>query len=133
MKYPTDRRTVLATAGAAALAAAAGPSAGQTTEIRGAVSFEGGGAIPRGHLEIYLEDPAVRDDASRRVGATSIESDGRTRSLNFTLSLATDSQASSTLRIVARLERANGWLIARGSAPYETGSTTEVTLSEVMY
>ena len=61
MKRPTDRRTVLMAAGAAAVAAAAGPVAAQSTDIRGAVTFEGGAVIPEGHLEIYLEDPAIQE------------------------------------------------------------------------
>ena len=66
MKRLTDRRTVLMTAGAAAVAAAAGPVAAQSTDIRGAVTFEGGAVIPEGHLEIYLEDTAIQDNARRR-------------------------------------------------------------------
>jgi hypothetical protein len=37
------------------------------------------------------------------------------------------------LQIVARLERADGWLVARGSARFEAGSPVYVTLSAVMY
>ena len=59
------------TAGVAAVAAAAGPVAAQSNDIRGAVTFEGGAAIPEGHLEIYLEDPAIQDECatSRRENA----------------------------------------------------------------
>ena len=42
MKRPTDRRTVLIAAGAAALATAAGTGAAQSSDIRGAVKFAGG-------------------------------------------------------------------------------------------
>jgi hypothetical protein len=34
---------------------------------------------------------------------------------------------------VARLERADGWLVARGSAELEAGSPVSVTLNAVMY
>jgi hypothetical protein len=128
MKRPIDRRTVLATAGAAAVAAAAGPVAAQSTAIRGAVAFEGGAVIPEGHLEIYLED-----NARRRAAETRIKSDGKSKAIEFSLSPPASSTASPTLQIVARLERADGWLVARGSAQFEAGSPVNVTLNAVMY
>src|SRR5262245_46852190 len=115
MKRPTDRRTVLMTA-AAAVAAVAGSVAAQSTDIRGAVTFEGGAEIPKGHIEVYLEDAAIQDNAQRRVAKTRIESDGGSKAIEFSLSALPASTASTTLRIVARLERADGWLVARGSA-----------------
>ena len=133
MKRPTDRRTVLMTAGAAAVAAAAGPVAAQSTDIRGAVTFEGGAVIPEGHLEIYLEDPAIQDNARRRAAKTRIKSDGGSKAIAFSLSPPASSTASPTLQIVARLERADGWLVARGSAQFEAGSPVNVTLNAVMY
>src|SRR4051794_36751759 len=129
MKRPTDRRAVLMAAGAAAVAVAAGTVAAQSTDIRGAVTFEGGAVIPEGHLEIYLEDPAIQDSARRRAAKTSVKSDGASKTITFTLSLPASSTASSTLRIVARLERADGWLVARGSAQFEAGSPVHVTLN----
>lgn len=133
MKRPTDRRTVLMTAGAAAVAAAAGPVAAQSKDIRGAVTFEGSTVIPEGHLEIYLEDPAIQDNARRRVTQTHIKSDGRSKEITFSLSPPASSTATPTLRIVARLQRADGWLVARGSAQLETGSPVHVTLNTVVY
>jgi hypothetical protein len=128
MKRPTDRRTVLMAAGAAAVAAAAGSVAAQSTDIRGAVTFEGGAVIPDGHLEIYLED-----NARRRAAETRIKSDGKSKAIEFSLSPPASSTASPTLQIVARLERADGWLLARGSAQFEAGSPVYVTLNTVMY
>jgi len=133
MKLPTDRRTVLMAAGAAAVAVAAGPLAAQSTDIRGAVTFEGGKAVPKGHLEIYLEDPAIQDNARRRAAKTRVESDGGSKAIDFSLSPPASSTASPTLRIVARLERADGWLIARGSTQLDAGSPVNVTLNAVMY
>lgn len=133
MKRPTDRRTVLMAAGVAAVAAAAGTAAAQSTDIRGAVTFEGGAVIPKGHLEIYLEDPAIQDKARRRAAKTSVKSDGGSKTIAFSLSLPASSTASSTRKIVARLERADGWLLARGSAQFEAGSTVYLTLNTVMY
>jgi hypothetical protein len=128
MKRPTDRRTVLMTAGAAAVAAVAGPVAAQSTDIRGTVTFEGGAVIPEGDLEIYLED-----NARRRAAKTRINSDGGSKAIEFSLSSPASSTASPTLQIVARLERADGWLVARGSAQFEAGSPVYVTLNAVMY
>jgi uncharacterized lipoprotein YbaY len=133
MKGPTDRRTVLIAAGAAAVAAAAGTAAAQSTDIRGAVTFEGGAVIPEGHLEIYLEDPAIQDNARRRAAKTRLKSDGKVKAIAFSLSPPASSTASPALRIVARLERADGWLVARGSTQFEVGSPIHVTLNTVMY
>ncbi|MGF9763161.1 hypothetical protein AAII07_49270 [Microvirga sp. 0TCS3.31] len=133
MKRPTDRRTVLLAAGAAAVAAAVGPVTAQPADIRGAVTFEGGAVIPEGFLEIYLEDSAIRDKSRRRVTKTRVKSDGRIKSIAFSLSLPASATASPTLQIVARLERADGWLVARGSAQSAAASPVYVTLNAVVY
>jgi uncharacterized lipoprotein YbaY len=130
---PTDRRTVLTTAGATAVAAVAGPVAARADDIRGTVAFEDGSAIPEGRLEVYLEDPAMADGARRRMATTGIDADGGSKTLAFSLSAPAGATVSPTLRIVARLERADGWLLARGSAPIEPGSPVAVTLNPVMY
>ncbi|MBB3020363.1 hypothetical protein FHR70_003444 [Microvirga lupini] len=133
MKRMANRRTILLTAGVGAVAAAAGAVAAQPEDIRGAVTFEGGAAVPKGHLEIYLEDPAIRDNARRRSAATRITSDGASKAVAFSLSPPASPAASQTLRIVARLERADGWLMARGSAQVEAGSPVNIVLNAVMY
>jgi hypothetical protein len=133
MKGAPDRRTLLMTAGAAAVVAAAWPVAAQSTDIRGAVTFEGGAAIPEGHLDIYLEDPAVAENAQRRTAGTRIPSDGGSKAIAFSLSPTASPSPSPTLRIVARLERADGWLVARGSTSVASGSPVTVTLNTVMY
>lgn len=133
MKRPTDRRAVLMTVGAAAVAVVAGSVAAQSTDVRGAVTFESGVVIPEGHLEIYLEDPAVRDSAQRRRTETRIKSDGEAKTIAFSLPLPERSSASPTLRIVARLERADGWLVARGSTQFKAGEPVNLTLNTVMY
>jgi uncharacterized lipoprotein YbaY len=124
---------VLLTAGVAAVAAAVGPVAAQPADIRGAVTFEGGAVIPEGYLEIYLEDSAIQDNTRRRVAKTRVKSDGRLKTISFTLSPPASATASRTLQIVARLERADGWLVARGSARFELGSSVNVTLNTVVY
>ena len=99
----------------------------------GTVTFEGGKTIPAGHLKITLEDRAIDDYALRRLAETSIDSDGGSAAIAFTLSPSTGFAPSPTLQIVARLERADGWLLARGSAQLATGSPVTVTLNTVMY
>lgn len=133
MKRSTDRRTVLMSVGAAAVAAVTGPAAAQSTTARGEVTFESGAVIPAGSLEIYLEDPAIRDIAQRRVAQTRIKSDGGSKTIGFSLTPTVSSTASPTLRIIARLERADGWLVARGSTPFNAGLPVKLTLSTVMY
>lgn len=133
LKRPTVRRTVLIGAGVAAVAAAAAPVAAQPADIRGTVTFAGGADIPEGRLEIYVDDPAVRDKAQRRGPPARLESDGKAKAIGFSLDPSAGPAASPTLRIVARLERADGWLLARGSAPVEGGMSVEVALSAVAY
>lgn len=133
MKRPTDRRTVLMTVGAAAVAAVAGSVAAQSTDVRGAVTFESGAVIPEGHLEIYLEDSADQDSAQRRTTETRVKSDGKSKTIAFSLTPPASSSASPTRRIVARLERADGWLVARGSTQFKAGEPVNVTLNTVMY
>ena len=127
------RRAVLMTAGAAAVAVAAGPGVAQSKDIRGTVAFKDGGVIPEGRLEVYLSDPAIQDSARRRTATTRIESDGGSKAIAFSLSPPAGSTASPTLQIVARLERADGWLVARGSARFDADSPAHVTLNAVMY
>ena len=132
MKRSPDRRTVLLAAGVAA-ASAAWPAATQASEIAGAVTFEGGVAIPKGQLEIYLDDPALGVGEQRRVATTIIVSDGHSKHIAFTLPALEAGAAPATLVIVARLEREDGWLLARGRTPFHVGAPVSVTLTPVMY
>ncbi len=136
MKRPTDRRTMLMTVGAAAVTAVAGSGAGsvcaQSTDIRGAATFESGAVVPEGHLEIYLEDLAGQGSA-RRTTERRIKSDGRSKTIAFSLTPPASSSSSPTLRIVARLERADGWLVVRGSTQFKAGEPVNVTLNTVIY
>jgi uncharacterized lipoprotein YbaY len=133
MKRPAGRRAVLIAAGTAAIAAAAGPVVAQSADVRGTVVFAGGAAIPEGLIEIYLEDPAVPDKARRRAAETRIACDGKSKAVAFSLAPPAGLAASPTRRIVARLERADGWLLARGSAQAGDNSPALVALSAVLY
>lgn len=132
MKRPIDRRSVLMAAGGAVVTAAASTVAAQSTDIRGAVRYEGGTVIPQGHIEIYLDDPAAHDSAQSRAAEMRIDSDGASKTISFLLpAIATAS--SPTLQIIARLERDDGWLLARGSAQLQDGSPIDITLNTAMY
>ncbi len=133
MTRATDRRTVLMAAGAAAIAAAAGTVAAQSADIRGEVTFAGGTAIPKGAIEIYLEDLAIQDRAHRRVGQTDVKSDGKSMSIAFSIVRPTTATALPKLQIVARLTRADGWLLARGSVRLNATSPTYITLKAAIY
>lgn len=133
MKRPTDRRTVLIAAGAAAVAAAAGTVATPSTDIQGTVRFADGAAIPEGQITIYLEDLAIEDSAQRRVAETHVTSDGGSKTIGFSFPPPPSATALPTLQVVARLERADGWLVARGSAQVKATTPVLVTLKEAIY
>jgi hypothetical protein len=117
---------------AIAIAATESASA-QSTVVRGIIRFERGGVIPKGHLEVYLEDRAGQDKIRRSSARARIDSDGRSEAITFSLAPAETLAASPTLQVVARLERADGWLVARGSAQLAAGSPVNVILDTVMY
>lgn len=129
MTGSTDRRTILLTAGAVAVAAATSPVAAQSVDVRGTVVFEGSAPIPKGQLEIYLRHRA-KDKARRRAATTSVQSDGGSNSISFSLPAAGASQSPAKLKIVARLERADGWLLARGSAQVKQGLPVSITSTQ---
>jgi hypothetical protein len=133
MKRPTNRRTVLAAAAIAAVAATGGTAVAQSPDLRGAVTFADGKAIPEGEIEIYVEDPSVQESAQRRVAEMHVNSDGASKAIDFSLSQPTSAAGSPPLQIVARLTRADGWLIARGSVQASANAPANITLKQVMY
>lgn len=133
MKKSTDRRTVLIAAGTVAVAAVAGPAAADSTDIRGTVIFDGPANIPEGQLEIYLEDPAIADKTLRRIATVRIASGGQSKAVAFSLAPPAGLAPTPTQRVVARLQCADGWLLARGSTRLSTGSPVQVNLSPVIY
>ncbi len=130
MKQPTNRRTVLAAAAMAAVAAASGTAVAQSPDMRGDITFAGGKAIPEGEIEIYVEDPAIQDSAQRRVAETHVNSDGASKTIAFSLAQPADGEK---MQIVARLTRADGWLIARGSVQVALNAPVTITLKQVIY
>ncbi|APX14044.1 hypothetical protein [Tateyamaria omphalii] len=117
-------------AGAAMLG---GTAHAQAKDARAGVTYAGGQIIPAGRIEIFMEDTAR--PAQKRLGAqnVSIDSDGKSRQIEFPLTWLASTSVSPTLRIVAHLERDDGWLLARGSARIKAGRPISITLNRVMY
>lgn len=133
MGHSIDRRTILMVAGATAAAMTTRSVAAQSTDIRGVLRFDGNEIIPEGQIEVYFEDSAIQDVSQLRAARTHVVSDGKSKSIDFTLSLPTSTMGSSTQEIVARLERLDGWLLARGSAKLKAGTPAHVTLHAAIY
>ena len=89
-----------------------------------------GKAIPEGEIEIYVEDPAIQDSTQRRVAETHVNSDGASKTIAFSLAQPADAEK---MQIVARLTRADGWLIARGSVQVALNAPVTITLKQVIY
>ncbi len=105
----------------------------QSAEIRGTVAFEDGTAIPKGEIRIYIDQPADQGSAQDRTVETEVGSDGGSRAIAFALPPPTGSTALPGTRIVARLERADGWLLARGSAELTANAPVSITLHPAIH
>lgn len=134
MKRLTDRRTILlATATAAAMA---GGVAAQSPEIMGTVTYETGGAIPAGLIRISLDgqDSRGSSDTAREAAPSSLDSSGKATSVEFAIPQpASAARSAFPVEVVATLERDDGWLLARGSAPFTPGEPITITMFAVMY
>jgi hypothetical protein len=126
MPHP-DRRSFLAALSAALLTLGA-PVMAETPEIRGVVAFAGDEPIPQGALRIHLD--VAGSDAARPTPSADLVADGKSTALEFTLARPASAQV---LQVVARLEREDGFLLARGSAAVEPGRPVRIVLRAVMY
>ncbi|WP_372573655.1 hypothetical protein [Ruegeria jejuensis] len=133
MSCTPDRRIIWIAASALAVSVIAPPVGAQTKDIRGSILYEDNGKIPEGRVFIYLENPAVQYKTRAIVPKTSVNSDGKSRVIEYSFSWPARLKASPELRVVARLERDDGWLIARGSAPFKTGAPAKITLNQALY
>lgn len=115
------RRMILLAAAAIAGGGPAWPGGPPVT-----VDFEGGGVIPKGRLTVELDDGGGGDGAPL---AAASSTGGSTR---ITLSLPPGTDLSAPRQVVVRLEREDGWLLARGSAQPGRGAAVLVTLYTVM-
>lgn len=127
------RAALLAATAAAGLAGIAGVAAARSQDIRGTISHEGGGPVPEGCIALHLEDPATEEAARAHVGAPCIASDGKSRTISFSVPLPSGSAATAGLRIAALLQRSDGRLIARGSARSNADAPLHITLHRAMY
>lgn len=128
-----DRRNLLAVGGVFAAAALAGKADAQTMAITGKVEFEGGGPIPEGELRVFIEGD---DQPAARRGASAITRtvDDKATSVDFSLDPPpTARMAGGNISVVATVQRADGWLLARGSEQVTPGTPVTITLHTVMY
>ncbi len=128
--HHTNLRRILLAVGVAAVAAVADTAIAQSTEIHGTVNFEGGAKIPQGEIEIYFEESTLPNETRHPAAQTQVKSDGEARTIAFSFS---PPASVGPLQIIARLEREDGWLLARGSAVSKTGLPVSITLNTVMY
>lgn len=130
MKRLADRRTLLLAVAAAAVAQGAGAGTERPTGLEVTVGFEGGGFVPKGQLAIHLDGP---EDRQTDAAPTLAASDGGSRQIRLSLALPPGLDRSPPQRVVARLQREDGWLLARGSAQIKAGSAVFITLYTVMH
>lgn len=130
MKRLADRRTLLLAAATAALAAGAGAGTARPAHVEVTVNFEGGQPIPKGRLVVHLDSPAGGHPMAAQASADSGGGSGR---MTLSLPLPAEMDRSSPHQIVAWLQRADGWLLARGSAPFQGRSPVVITLYTAMH
>ena len=126
MKRLAGYRMMLLAAATAAVGAGAGADTTRPGNIQITIGFEDGKSIPEGRLVVHLHDPAGR----RQTGMTA-ESDGKVTTISLSLPPVPD--RSSPRQVVAQLQRADGWLLARGSGQLEGDAPVAITLYTVMY
>ncbi|WP_189799569.1 hypothetical protein [Tateyamaria sp. syn59] len=110
-----------------------GMAQAQAEDMRGGVTYAGGQVIPAGRIEITIEDAEGGNVRLQGDEALTIESDGKSRQIEFPLTWPGRATGTPKLRLVAHLRREDGWLLARGSAGVKVGQPVSVTLNTVMY
>ncbi|MDQ1899509.1 hypothetical protein RAH32_03490 [Paracoccus sp. WLY502] len=128
MKRLAGYRMMLLALVTAMVAAGAGADTARPTDIKITIDFEGGKAIPEGQLVVHLDDPAGRHPARKAA-----ESDGKATKMSLSLPMPAALNSTSPQQVVAELQRADGWLLARGSAQLESDAPVAITLYSVMY
>lgn len=131
MRRLIGQRAAMFAAGVATVMAVAGPASPEVADITGTVEFAGGEAIPKGEVRIYIEGSDV--GAPQGDMEAKVRSDGGLKTVDFSLAQPATPSAMPSLRVIARLERDDGWLLARGSARAESGSPVRIILRTVMY
>lgn len=128
------RRTLMLGVGAVLMARQAHSE--PSRDIQVILAFEGGSQIPKGSIDITLEDPAMTDKIARQNMTWRVTSTGKDRKITVPVPVPSRAAArtgSGTAQIVAHMTRADGWLLARGSARFQADQPIEITLHQVMY
>ena len=133
MNDQLKRRTLMLGVGAVLMARQAHSE--PSPDIQVILTFEGGNQIPKGSIDIMLEDPAMADKTARQNMTWRVTSTGKDRKIAVPVPVPSPAArtGSGTAQIVAQMTRADGWLLARGSARFQTGQPIEITLHQVMY
>lgn len=127
------RRTLMLGVGAVLMARQAHSE--PAPDIQVILAFEGGNPIPKGSIDITLEDPAMTDKTARQNMTWRVTSTGKDRKITVPVSVPSPAArtGSGTAQIVAHMTRADGWLLARGSARFQSDQPIEITMHQVMY
>ena len=133
MNDQLKRRTLMLGVGAVLMARQAHSE--PSPDIQVILTFEGGNQIPKGSIDIMLEDPAMADKTARQNMTWRVTSTGKDRKIAVPVPVPSPAArtGSGTAQIVAQMTRADGWLLARGSAGFQADQPIEITLHQVMY
>ncbi|MGG9998463.1 hypothetical protein ACQU0X_00050 [Pseudovibrio ascidiaceicola] len=135
MKPLINRSAALLTAGllVAGTGAVSKTTEAQASDIRGTLTFAGDTEIPKGQIKIYIEDTAIKDSARELTPKTHLNSTGKSTAIAFSVTRPANIQTSPTLRIIAQLQRPDGWLIAQGSIKINDNNSLDIVLYRTMY
>ncbi|KZL01271.1 MULTISPECIES: hypothetical protein [unclassified Pseudovibrio] len=135
MKPLINRSAALLAAGllAAGTDAFSKTTEAQASDIRGTLTFAGDTEIPKGQIKIYIEDTAIKDSTRELTTQTHLNSLGKSKAIDFSVARPSNVQASPTLRIIAQLQRPDGWLLAQGSIKVNSGKPLGIMLYRTMY
>ncbi|WP_108819464.1 hypothetical protein [Pseudovibrio sp. Alg231-02] len=135
MKPLINRSVALLAAGllAAGTDAYSKTTEAQASDIRGTLTFAGDTEIPKGQIKIYIEDTAIKDSTRELTTQTHLKSSGKSKTIDFSVTRPSNIQASPTLRIIAQLQRPDGWLLAQGSTKIKSSKPLGIMLYRTMY
>ena len=136
MKTKVTRHSALFAAGLAISAVSTNAVAvkSQPKAITGTITYAGNEAIPKGQIKVFLKDSETQSKSQVTASQTQLISTGKAKALAYTFAIPVKTTAAQVLLIEVRLERADGWLLARGSEKVRgMRDPTDVMLYKVMY
>ncbi|QUS57148.1 hypothetical protein [Pseudovibrio brasiliensis] len=136
MKTKVTRHSALLAAGLMISAVSTNAEAvkSQLKTISGTITYAGNEAIPKGQIKIFLKDSQTQSKSQVTASQTQLISTGKAKTLAYSFVMPTKAIASQAQLVEVRLERADGWLLARGSEKVRAERTpTDVMLYKVMY